>query len=549
MSDLSNITAMIIEPHSGMRASIHNMLNLCGISKIDHAVSSGTAIRSLKTRVYDIILCEYDLAEGQDGQQLLEDLRHNKMIPLSSIFMMVTAERTYEKVVSAAELAPTDYLLKPFTADSLLERIARALERRSHFLPIYRAMEEGDLEGAISQCLAGEEANPRYALDFMRLRAELHVALGQAVEAEAIYRRLYEIKAVAWARLGLAKTLFMQNRLEEAEDLLKNLVSDNKRFMDAYDWLAKTHQAVGHMEEAKEVLEAAVSISPHAVRRLRQLGEVAIETGDVDTAERSFQQVVAKSRHSEFRDPEDHVKLVKTLVQKGDTQQAAMVARDLVKSQAGSEKLTICRAISAGLIHEGNGDTERAADEFSAAVEACREGVKVSSNLKMDLARKCLDNDLEDGAREVMLDVMNNAADGAALTKAMKVFEDAGRKEIAEEVAKESRKHVVGLVSNGAERAKQGDFRGAVDLMTEAARKFPENPQLVFNAALALLRCLENEGWDNAQGEQARWYLDATRRIDPNNPKLAPLNDLYQSVLSKYGVSHVRSVSKPPGTS
>ena len=544
--DLGSITALIVEPHSGMRASMHNMLNLCGITKIDHAVSSGTALRPLKTRNYDIVLCEYDLAEGQDGQQLLEDLRHNKIIPLWTIFFMVTAERSYEKVVGAAELAPTDYLLKPFTADALLDRLGRALERRALFMPIYQLMDEGSLAAAIEGCIEGEIANPRFALDFMRLRAELHVALGQAVEAEVIYRKLFDAKAVAWARLGLAKTLFMQNRLEEAEQLLQSLVTDNKRFLDAYDWLAKTHIAEGHLPEAQSVLEAAVAISPHAVRRLRTLGEVALETGDVDLAEKSFQQVVSKARYSEFRDPEDHVKLVKSLVQKGDVSQAASVVRDLQKSLAGNGKSEACRAFSTAMILERNGDADSAAEQYGSAVAACRTGVSLSNGLKMDLAKSCLDNDLEDQASEMMLEVMNNATDSAALAKAMRVFEKAGRKDLAESVAKESRKQVIGMVSAGAEKAKQGDFAGAVSLMTEAAHKFPDNPQVVFNAALALLKCIENQGWDSSHAEQARWYMESCRRLDPTNPRLVPLSDLYQTVLKKYGIAPSRVAAKTP---
>lgn len=541
--EFGSITALIVEPHSGMRGSMHNMLNLCGITKIDHAVSSGTAIRPLKTRPYDIVLCEYDLAEGQDGQQLLEDLRHNKIIPLWTIFFMVTAERSYEKVVGAAELAPTDYLLKPFTADALLERLGRALDRRALFMPIYQMMDEGSLAAAIQGCIDGEIANPRFSLDFMRLRAELHVVLGQAADAEVIYRKLFEAKAVAWARLGLAKTLFMQNRLEEAEQLLKSLVSENKKFLDAYDWLAKTHLAEGHLPEAQSVLESAVAISPHAVRRLRRLGEVALETGDVDLAEKSFQQVVSKARYSEFRDPEDHVKLVKSLVQKGDVAQAASVVRDLEKTLGGNRKSEACRAFSAAMIMEQTGDTEGAVEQYSAAVAACRDGVALSNGLKMDLAKSCLENDMEDRASEMMLEVMNNATDGAAMAKAMQVFEQAGRKDLADAVAKESRKQVIGMVTSGAEKAKQGDFRGAVDLMTEAARKFPDNPQVVFNAALALLKCIENQGWDNSLAEQARWYIESCRRVDPTNPRLVPLADLYQTVLKKYGIapSHVAS--------
>lgn len=536
MSSLRSLTALIVEPHSGMRASLHNMLNLCGITKIDHAVSSGTAIRPLKNKSYDLILCEYELGEGQDGQQLLEDLRHNKLIPLWTIFIIVTAERVYEKVVSAAELAPTDYILKPFTADTLLDRIARAIEKRTAFLPAYHLMEHGNLHEAIEICRTGEGKYPKYATDFMRLRAELHVILGESAEAEKIYQHLLTTKAVAWARLGLAKTLFMQEKFGEAEQLLAALVEENSRYMDAYDWLAKTHVAMDQLPQAKDVLAGAVAISPHAVRRLRKLGDMALETGDMETAEKSFQKVVTKAKYSEFRDPEDHVRLVRTLVKKGDTQQAATVIRDLDKSLGGLDKTAACRALSSALLHTELGNTERATQELSAAVAACRDTVGISNDMKMELAKNCLQQNLDEGASEVMRDVMSNAADDAAMAKAMSVFEQAGRTELAATVVKESRRQVVELVSTGAEKAKQGDFQGAVELMTAAVHKLPDNPQVVFNAAVAVLKYLENLGWDSKMGDQVRGYIEAARRLDPNNPRLVPLSELYQAILKKYGI-------------
>ena len=111
MNELDGLSALIIEPHQGMRASIHNMLNLCGLTKVEHAGASNVAIKILGTKPIDLIVCEYDLDGGQDGQQLLEDLRHHKIIPLSTMFFMVTAEGNYGKVISAAELTPTDYIL------------------------------------------------------------------------------------------------------------------------------------------------------------------------------------------------------------------------------------------------------------------------------------------------------------------------------------------------------------------------------------------------------------------------------------------------------
>ena len=44
MSELSDIRVLLVEPHQGMRSSIHNMLNLCGVTRIEHGISSGTAL-------------------------------------------------------------------------------------------------------------------------------------------------------------------------------------------------------------------------------------------------------------------------------------------------------------------------------------------------------------------------------------------------------------------------------------------------------------------------------------------------------------------------
>ncbi len=534
MNELDGLNALIIEPHAGMRATIHNMLTLCGLSKVDHAGSSNQAVKHLGTKAYDLILCEYALEGGQDGQQLLEDIRHHKLMPLSTMFFMVTAEGDYGKVVSAAELGPTDYILKPFTADRLLDRIARALEKRNIFLPVYQMMEAGNQRDAIDACLEGEARHPRYLVDFMRLRAELHMFLGEPDEAEPLYRKLIETKAIAWARLGLAKTLFLRERYGEAQDILENLVDSNKNFVDAYDWLARTHEAVGELDKAQAVLLDAVGVSPHAVRRLRKLGETAFEAGDHDTAEKILKQVVSKAKYSEFRDPQDHVRLVQALVRKGDPVQAAAVIRDLDKSMAFQKHTGLCSAIASSMVHEYTGNDTRLNEALTSALAASRDAPELRPELKLELARVAIENRMEEGAAEVVRDVMRNARDGAAVARAMAVFEKAGQGELAQQLAMESRQQVVDLVAAGAACAKEGDFKGAVALMQEAVRKLPDNPQVAFNAALAALKCLDNSGWDERLGQQALGYIGAVRRLDPVNPKLPALAKLHQQILKKY---------------
>jgi tetratricopeptide (TPR) repeat protein len=491
---------------------------------------------AIKHRPQDVrpVLCEYDLEGGQDGQQLLEDLRHHKLISLSTMFFMVTAEGNYGKVVSAAELAPTDYILKPFTADRLLERIGRALERRNVFMPVYQFMEVGNQREAIAACIEGMKAQPRYAIDFMRLRAELHMFLGEAAEAEPIYQQLFDAKAIAWARLGLAKTLFMRERYDETKVILEDLVATNKKFVDAYDWLARTHAAAGELDKSQAVLAEAVAVSPHAVRRLRKLGETALEAGDTDTAEKVLKQVVSKAKYSEFRDPEDHVRLVQTLVRKGDPVQAAAVIRDLDKSMGGQRNTAVCSAIASSMVHEYTGNETRLAESLGAALAACKDASGLSSDTKMELARNCLHNNMEEGAADVMRDVMRNASSSAAMAKAMGLLEKAGRADLGQALALESRQQVVDLVAAGASKAREGDYKGAVALMTEAVTKLPDNPQVVFNAAVAVLKCLENTGWDERLGQYALTMIDSVRRLDPVNSKLPALAGLHQQILKKY---------------
>ena len=535
MNELDGLSALIIEPHAGMRATIHNMLTVCGLGKVDHVGGSNQAIKHLGARPYDLILCEYALEGGQDGQQLLEDIRHHKLMPLSTMFFMVTAEGDYGKVVSAAELGPTDYILKPFTADRLLERIARALEKRNVFMPVYSLMEAGSQREAIDACLEGEAKHPRHLIDFMRLRAELHMFLGEPEQAEPIYRKLIESKAIAWARLGLAKTLFLRERYSEAQDMLEHLVDNNKNFVDAYDWLARTHEAVGELDKAQAVLHDAVGVSPHAVRRLRKLGETAFEAGDHDTAEKILKQVVSKARYSEFRDPQDHVRLVQTLVRKGDPVQAAAVIRDLDKSMAFQKHTNVCSAIASSMVHEYTGNETRLNESLTAALAASKDAPELRPELKLELARVAIDNRMEEGAAEVVREVMRNAQNGAAVARAMAVFEKAGQGELAQKLALESRQQVVDLVAGGAARARDGDFKGAVALMQEAVAKLPDNPQVVFNATLAVLKYLDNSGWDERLGQQALTYITAVRRLDPVNPKLPALAGLHQQILKKYG--------------
>ena len=541
MPENSNLSVLVIDPNPGMRSNLQNMLNASNISKVEYAVNSGTAIRQLTRRAYDIILCEYDLGssagDGQDGQQLLEDLRHHRLITPWAIFIMLTSEAVHGKVVSAAELAPTDYVLKPFTAETLGARITRALERRAVFLPTWQLVAQNNLLEAIRSAAAAELTHTRHALEFARLRAELHVQLKEHGEAEQIYRKVIAYKPLGWAGLGLARALFAQGRIDEARETLQALIAANPQLMGAYDLLARCHEAAGAHTQAQKILEEAVGLSPHLVRRLRKLGEVALEAGDPGVAEKSFKAVVTKARYSEFRDPEDHVKLVKALVKRGDVLQATGVVRDLERSLRASPEVDACLAIAHAAVHDAAGNRPAAVNDLHTAVTAVRATSGLSPALRVGLVRSCLDHRLDGQAQEVMMTVLNDPAAGMTTQNALQVFADAGRRDLADGMGQQLKAQAQILLGVADEKRNMGDVRGAVQTLLEALRMAPGNLQVMIAVAGGVLRQINELGWDHPLGELCFTQLEHIRAIDAQHPRLGPLTDEYMAMRRKYGIS------------
>jgi DNA-binding NarL/FixJ family response regulator/Tfp pilus assembly protein PilF len=537
VDDFSNLSALIVDAQAGMRSGLRGLLSELGVREIEEAVAANAGLQKLAQRRYDLVFCEYHLGDGQDGQHFLEDARHHGLLPLSTIFIMVTGESEHACVVGAAELAPSDYLLKPFAADLLYERIERALAKRAAFLPAYRAMDAHDLRAAIACCDAAEARFPQYILDFLRLKAELHLAIGEADAAQAIYRQVIDAKAVPWARLGLGKALFMQKRYAEADQALAALVLEERQFVDAYDWLARTREALGDFKAAQQAIQDAVAISPHAVRRLRRLGEVALEAGDAEAAERALSEVVRKGKYSEYRDPEDHMLLVRTQVARDDRQGAEKTIRDMEKSMHGHGKTGACAALSSALVYEHAGETDNAKSALARALAAAPPEAGLSPRAKLQMASSCLAHAMDAEAGELLQDVMRNAADGAVMEKAKSVLRNAGKAELADQMEARIGGEVLELVSRGASRAHAGDHEGAVALMLDAAKRMPGNVQVAFNASLALLKHIEHRGWDRGMAARAKEFLDRARKADPVGERISALAAYYQDMLGKYGIA------------
>jgi hypothetical protein len=267
------------------------------------------------------------------------------------------------------------------------------------------------------------------------------------------------------------------------------------------------------------------------------LGDVAFETGDVSVAEKAFKQVVAKAKYSEFRDPEDHVKLVKTLVKKGDAHQAGGVLRDMERSLRSNANTDTCRAIAAGMVQEMTGNLTAAAAELTTAVNMMPNSRGLSTGLKLDLIHSCLNVKLDDQASSVMLGLMNADDSGVSMDDAVDVFEKAGRHDLAQGMGEQIKVQVGELLAQAAEKRSRGDLRAAVDTLNAGLRKAPANMALLPAAASAILKQLDDLGWEAPLAEQCAFLLERMRKIDASHPSLDALLAQYHHTQRKYGIA------------
>jgi len=141
---IEKLKFLIVDDYADMRSVLQNMLLSFGVQNIDIASNGKDAIRAIEHQRYDVILCDYNLGEGRDGQQVLEEIRHRKLIGVGTVFLMVTAENTRVMVMGAVEYEPDSYLTKPFTKDLLGQRLTNLLNMKADLVEIEQAIANRD---------------------------------------------------------------------------------------------------------------------------------------------------------------------------------------------------------------------------------------------------------------------------------------------------------------------------------------------------------------------------------------------------------------------
>lgn len=118
---ISNLKVLIVDDYKTMLKIIGNLLKQIGFQHIEEATDGTMALEKLKKEKFDLIISDWNM-EPMSGLDLLKTVRSDgelKNLP----FIMVTAESKVENVVIAKQAGVTNYIVKPFNAQTLKSKL------------------------------------------------------------------------------------------------------------------------------------------------------------------------------------------------------------------------------------------------------------------------------------------------------------------------------------------------------------------------------------------------------------------------------------------
>ncbi len=520
--EFSGKSFLIIDDFQGMRSMLRDILRGCGanLKNIQMAAAGNEAIDALSKEKFDVVLCDFNLGAGKNGQQILEEAKFRGLIGPACAWVMITAEKTTDVVTGAAEYQPDSYLIKPITEATLRMRLAKLWEKKKAFAEIDAALAHHEQAKAIRLCderLAVDKAN---AAELQRLKCQLLLASGEFDQARQAYESVLAVRDTPWAKLGIAKIHYQAGDFIRAKALLAEIIEDNSAFLEAYDWQAKTLQALGELEAAGKVLERATRLSPNSVLRQKFLGDIALKTGDLDNAERAFRKSVALGEHSVLKTPSAYLGLAKTCSAKDSPEEALRVLGSLNKTFDNDEVRLKALAVE-GQVHHKSGNLEQAnktAQELGKLMTAGYD--RTDSETTMEVAGLLFATGDRDNAITLLQKEVKNSPDNAEiLAEIREVFTAANMEEEGAKLVETSRQEAIDMMDKGALLAREGKLEEAVLWMRNASQAMPGKIRVLFNFAHVLVSQMQKTGPEAELIAEARASLMSANQLAPGDKR------------------------------
>lgn len=285
---------LVVDDMPNMRRAIKNMLKHIGI-KNNHIIEAGDGESALKIiqeepdkSIFALMLLDWNMPRVS-GLEVLKKIKGDEALQKIHV-LMITAEDNQEQITLAVEHGAENYIIKPFIADTLREKMLNII-------------------------------NPPEYLKLIKKGEEL-IKQGNFDEALAILEEVLKIKPEsASVRIIMGRAYEEKKENEKAYQLYKEAVEKNPEYLRAHNTVADFLLKTGNMKEALLSLEKAAEISPNNANRQVKIGKLALEEdGDPEKAQRVFKMAMKQN-------PQMAEEIAEVYLKNGKAEEAEMLFR------------------------------------------------------------------------------------------------------------------------------------------------------------------------------------------------------------------------------
>jgi len=122
-----NLRFLVVDDFSTMRRIVRNLLKELGFQNVEEAEDGVDALNKLRAGAFDFVVSDWNMP-NMDGLDLLKTIRADAVLAKLPV-LMVTAEAKKENIVAAAQAGASVYVVKPFTAATLEEKLGKIFEK------------------------------------------------------------------------------------------------------------------------------------------------------------------------------------------------------------------------------------------------------------------------------------------------------------------------------------------------------------------------------------------------------------------------------------
>ncbi len=519
---------LIVDDLREMRMTVRGMLDSLKVKVMHEARSGDEALEILSKNPIDVVLCDYNLGDGRDGQQTLEEAKGRNLLLPTAAWIMITAEQTMSMVMGVVENNPDGYLVKPINKSVLQARIERVIGRKQIVNGIEAALKAGEHAQVVRLCDQQIEKYPALKSDLVRFKTEALIRESQYDAAAEICAGLLAERELPWTLLALGRIRLETGDLRQAKTLFQKVVERHPTVMEGYDWLARVERETGGGKEAQRIIQQALTMSPRSLRRQQTLGDVAAENSDHASAEKAYERAVQMGEDSCYARPDDQAGFISSMMETKGPDNALRMLGELNKKNGRKkgakgphwrlttvEATLLCKLKRKG---EAVAAAKRALDAFKADTG------QTAASATLALVRACYENGLaDDGHALVDRLVRENHDRHDIIDLTRRLFDELGMQEEGGALIDNAQQAIIKINNEGVLLAKAGRYKEALSQLQQAAEELPNNLTVLMNVVQALLLQMTKEGASNQARYLAQEHLARAERLAPRSEKVAQL--------------------------